>query len=67
MYFHEINKLIIFFLMFFEVYFCCQLLWVNSYFIFHNNQSLPIESYMLNVYVLIGFQLGLLYALVATR
>jgi hypothetical protein len=39
----------------------------NSYFIFHNEQSLPIHGYMLNVYVLVSFQLGLLYPLVATR
>jgi hypothetical protein len=38
---------------------------VNSYFIFHNKQSLPTQGYMLNVYVLVHLQLGLLYTLVA--
>jgi hypothetical protein len=38
---------------------------LNSYFIFHNKQSIPTQGYMLNVYVLVRFQLGLLYPLVA--
>jgi hypothetical protein len=45
----------------FVVYSCGR----NLHFIFHNKQSLPTQDYMLNVYVLIHFQLQLLYPLVA--
>jgi hypothetical protein len=63
--FHEINKLIIYY---FSCswglpFVLCSYGW-NSYFIFHNKQSLPTQGYMLNVYVLVHFQLGLLYPLV---
>jgi len=39
----------------------------NSYFILNNNKSLATQCYMLNAYVLIRFELGLLYPLVATK
>jgi hypothetical protein len=36
-----------------------------SYFIFHNKQILSTQGYVLNVYVLVYLQLGLLYPMVA--
>jgi len=67
MYFYEINKLILKKFMHLKFTFVIYSCGWNSYFIFHNKQSLPIQGYMLNVYVLICFQLGLRYPLVATK
>jgi hypothetical protein len=67
MYLYEINKLIIIVFRELKVYFGCQLGGCNSYFIFHNKQILSTQGYMLNVYVLVHFRLGLLYPWVATK